>query len=104
MRLLLPQLAADHLAVHVLDLRVALRAGLGDVLLGDGGAGIGVRQHVVRRMATGADRGNGQALLEQADAVNAVLVILQDVGLRDGARLADFRVLAVAAAAESAER
>ena len=31
---------------------------------------------VVRRMATGADRGNGQALLEEADAVNAVLVIL----------------------------
>ena len=42
-RLLLPQLAADHLAVHGLDLRVALGAGLGDVLFGDRGARIGVR-------------------------------------------------------------
>ena len=100
-RLLLPQLAADHLAVHGLDLRVAPRAGLGDVLFGDGGAGIGVGKHVVRGVATGADRGNRQALLEQADAMNAVLVILEDVGLRNGARLADFGAFAVTAAAEA---
>ena len=60
-RLLLPQLAADHLAVHVLDPRVALRAGLGDVVLGDGGARVGVRQHEVRGVAARADRRHRQA-------------------------------------------
>ena len=83
-RLFLPQLAADHLAVYGLDLRVALGAGFGDILLGDRGARIGVGQHVVRGVATGADRGHGQALLEEADAVDAVLVVFEDVGLRDG--------------------
>ena len=34
-RLLLPKLAADHLTMDQLDLRVTLLAGLGDVLLGD---------------------------------------------------------------------
>lgn len=99
-RLLLPQLAADHLAVYVLDVRVALGTRLGDVRLGDGGPGIGVGKHVVSGMTTAAYRGNGQALLEEADAVNAVLVILGDVGLWDGARLADFAVLAVTGAAK----
>ena len=64
-RLLLPQLAPDHLAVHPLDLGVALRAGLDDLLLGDGGAGVGVRQHVVRRVAARADRRDDQPLLVQ---------------------------------------
>ena len=37
-RLLLPQLAANHLAVHGFDFRVAPGAGFGDVLFGDGGS------------------------------------------------------------------
>ena len=100
-RLLLPQLAADHLAVYGLDLSVALRAGLGNVLFRNRGLGIRVGTHVVRGMATGADRGNGQAFLEEANAMNAVLVILQDIGLRHDARLADLGVFAVTAAAEA---
>ena len=99
-RLLLPQLAADHLAMHLLDVRVALGTRFGDVCLGDRGPGIGVRKHVVRGMATGANGGNGQALLEEADTMDAVLVILRNVGLRDGARLANFAVLAVTGAAK----
>ena len=81
-RLLLPQFAADHLAVHGLDLRVALGAGLGNILFGDRGPRIGVGKQVMRRMATGADRGNGQALLEEADSMETVFVVFEDVGLR----------------------
>ena len=55
-RLFLPQLAANDFAVHILNQRMALRAGSGDVLFGDGRTVISVRQYEVRRVATGANR------------------------------------------------
>ena len=100
-RLFLPQFAADDLAMHGLDLRVALRAGLGDILLGDRGTRVRVGKLVVRRVATGADRGNGQALLEEANAMNTIFVIFEDIGLRNSPRPADFGILAVTLAAQS---
>src|ERR1019366_5550745 len=100
-RLLLPQFAADHLAVDGLDLSVALGAGLGNVLFRNRGLGIRVETHVVRGMATGADRSHGQAFLEEANAVNSVAVILRDVALRHGPRLADFGAFTVTAAAQA---
>ena len=48
--------------------------------------GIGVRQDVVRRVAGGAVGRHDQALLQQALAVNALRVVLQDVVLVDVAR------------------
>src|ERR1035438_9577399 len=100
-RLLLPQLAANHLAMDGLDLRVALGAGLGNILFGNRRARVVVGQHVVGGMATGADRGNGEAFLEEANAVNTVPVILRDVALRHGPCLADFGVFTVTAAAQA---
>ena len=86
--------------MHPLDVRMALGTGFSDVRFGDRGPGIGVGKHVVRGMATGANGGNSQALPEEADAMDAVLVILRNVGLRDGASLANFGVLAVTGAAQ----
>jgi len=60
-----------------------------------------MRPHVVSGVATGADRRNGQAFLEEANAMKTVPVILQDVGLREGARFADLGVFSVTAAAEA---
>ena len=53
--LLLPQLPADDFAMHGFDLRMALRAGPGDVLFGNRRPRIGVGQNEVRRVATGTD-------------------------------------------------
>ena len=77
-----------------------LRAGLGDVLLGDRGARIGVRQHEVRRVATGAYRRDREPALEQPLAVDAVHVVAQDVVLRNVVRQADRRAFAMATAAQ----
>jgi hypothetical protein len=55
-RLFLPQLAANDFAVHILNQRMALRAGSGDVLFGDRRTGISVRQNEVHRVATCANR------------------------------------------------
>src|ERR1019366_2236644 len=96
-----PQLAADKLSVDGLDLRVALGAGFGNVLFGNRATRVLVGQHVVRGMATGADRGNGEAFLEEANAVNTIPVILRDVALRHGPRLADFGAFTVTAAAQA---
>ena len=99
-RRLLPELPADDLAVNGLDLGVALSAGLRHVLLGDRGPGIGVRKDEVSRVAARADRGHGQALLEEALTVDRVPVVGEDVRLGDLPRQADGRALLVAAAAE----
>ena len=72
-RLLLPQLAADDFAMHDFDLRMALRAGPGDVLFGNRRPGVGVGQNEVRSMATGANRRDDQATAEQALAVDALV-------------------------------
>jgi hypothetical protein len=99
-RLLFPKLAADHLAVHAFDLCMTARAGLGNILLRNRRAWVPVRQHVVCGMTARAHGGHGQALPEQADTVNAVLVIFQNVRLREGPCLADRGVFPVAATAK----
>ena len=65
-RLLPPQAALNHLAVHLLDLRVALLAGLTNVVAVNAGCPIGVWQNLVRCVTGGADRSDSQALAEQA--------------------------------------
>ena len=97
--LLLPELPLDDLPVDGLDLGVALRAGLRDVAAGDRGPGVGVGQDVVGGVAGGAVRGDDEALLEEALAVDRLRVVLQDVVLVDVALPHDDRALLVALAA-----
>ena len=97
--LLLPQLALDDLAVHDLDLGVALGAGGRDVAPRDGRGRVGRPQDRVGRVAGGAVGGHDQALAQQPLAVNALRVVLQDVVLVDLAVALHRRPLAVAAAA-----
>lgn len=79
--LFFPELATNHLAVYGFDLRVALGAGIGNILTIDRRSGIGMRQDRVRGVASGAGRGHGQPLLQQRLAVNALGVISQDIVL-----------------------
>ena len=79
--LLLPEFATNRFAVNLLDLRMALRAGGGNVTAIDGRVRIGVRQNAVRRMAGHARRGHDQALLHHGLAVDALGIILEDVVL-----------------------
>ena len=82
-RALLPQLAADDLAVHGFDLRMALRTGPGDVLFGNRRPRVGVGQDEVRRVATGANCRHDQAATEQALAMDTLRIVFQDLVLRD---------------------
>ena len=85
-RLLLPQPALDHLAVHLLDLAVALCAGRGDVVDVDRGARVGVGQDLVRGVAGRAHRRHGEPLAVQSLAMDGLGVVLEDAVLRDVAR------------------
>lgn len=98
--LLLPQLPADHLAMHLLDLGMTFRAGCRDVLFCDGRTGIGVGQYEMRGMTTGADGRNGEAALVQALAVNTVHVVAEDIVLRDVPGQLNRRTFLMATAAQ----
>ena len=98
-RLRLPERALDHLAVHLLDQHVALRASGGDVVPVDRGARILRGQHEVRRVAARADRRDGQALLEEPLAVDRLRVVVEDVLVGDVAGLLHRRALLVAGSA-----
>jgi len=82
-RSLLPQLAADDLAMHAFNLRMALRTSPGDVLFGNRRPRVGVGQDEVRRVATGTNCRHDQATAEQALAVDAFRIVFQDLVLRD---------------------
>src|ERR1039457_687997 len=97
---LLPELAPDHLPVYGFDLPVTLLAGGGDIGFGDGRAWIGVRQNEMCRMAARANRRDGKTFLVKGLAMEAILVVLQDVGLGYVVRQADRRAFAMATAAE----
>ena len=99
-RLLFPQLALDDLRVHLLDHRVAGRAGAGDVVLVDARARVLVRQDEVGRMAGGAHGGHRSDPAEQARAVDRQRVVLEDVILGDLSSLRYFRSLLVALTAQ----
>ncbi len=99
-RLLFPEFAPDDFTVHGLDLPVTLPAGGGDVGFGDGRAWIGVRQNVMGRMAARAYRGNRKPFLVERLAMEAILVVLQDVGLGYVVCQADGGAFAMATAAE----
>jgi hypothetical protein len=101
MGLLLPKFAADHLLVYGFYLSVAFRARLGDVLLGDGRARVGVRQYKVRCVTTRAHCRYRQAALEQTLAMNALRIIAQDVTLGNVMRQADRRTLVMTPAAQN---
>lgn len=64
MRFLLPQLAADCLAVDFFDLGVALGASRRDIAPVDRRIRIGMGEDAVRRVAGRAIRGNNQSFLE----------------------------------------
>ena len=95
----LPGLAANDLAMHLLDGCVALGTRLSNVAAGDGGVGVGVRQDAVRGVAGGAVRGNNEPFLQQAFPVDALGIILQNVVLFNGTLRLHRRALAVAFAA-----
>jgi hypothetical protein len=69
--------------MHGLDLGVAFRARPGDVLFGNRRPRVGMGQNEVRRMATGANRRDDQATPEQALAMDAFRIVLQDLVLGD---------------------
>ena len=99
-RLFLPKLTSDRLAMHLFHLRVALGAGRRDVAPVNRGVRIGMRQDVVRRVARHAVGGHHQALLEQGLAVDAFRIVLQNVVLVDLPVGLHRRTLAVAPAAD----
>ena len=99
-RFFFPKFAADGLAVHLLDQSVALGAGGGDVLAGDGGVRVGMRQDAVRRVAGGTVGRHDQPFLQQALPVDTLGIVLQDVVLFDGPLRLHRRALAMALAAE----
>ena len=81
--LLFPQLTLDDLAVHILDLGVALGARRRDVLSGDRGTSVRMGQNVVRRVTRRARGRDHEPFLQQPLAVNALGVVLQNVVLVD---------------------
>lgn len=97
---LFPKLAANGLAVNLLDLRMAFGAGGSDVAAGDGRGRVGVRKNQVGSVASGAVWSNRETLLQQCFAVNAFRIILENVVLRDGAIALDRRTFAVALSAD----
>ncbi len=99
-RLFFPEFAFDDLAVDLFDLTVATRAGRGDVVPVNARSPVAMRQDVVRGVARGADRRDGQALSEQAFAVDRHRVVLEDAVLVNLAVEAYGRALLVAAAAQ----
>jgi hypothetical protein len=82
-RPLTPQAAVYHLAVHLLDLRVALLAGLTDVIAVNARCRVGVREDLVRRVTRRADRGDRQTLPEQTFAMYGERVVLEYAVLVD---------------------
>jgi len=89
--------------MHDFDLRMALGAGPGDVLFGNRRPGVGVGQNEVRSMATGANRRDDQATAEQALAMDAFGVVLQDLVLRDVVSKLDGSAFVVTAAAQEGD-
>ena len=79
--LLFPEFSLDHFAVDNLDLGVAVRAGFRDVFLGNGRAGIRVRQNKMCSVTAGANGGDGESAAKQSFAVDAIQVITQNVVL-----------------------
>src|SRR5208337_3734401 len=79
------------------------RAGPGDVLFGNRRPGVGVGQNEVRSMATGANRRDDQATAEQALAMDAFGVVLQDLVLRDVVSKLDGSAFVVTAAAQEGD-
>jgi hypothetical protein len=80
---LLPKFAADHFTVDLFDQPVALHTGPDYVVLVDRRPRVRVGEYVVTCVATGADGCHHQALLEQTLTVDALLVPLDDLLLRD---------------------
>ncbi len=79
--------AVNAAEVGLLDVFVAFAAGAGNVLPVELGRGVGGPVQVVRAVAIGADRGVDFALLQQGDAVDALLVA------DDGGTLAEMKLL-----------
>ena len=77
-----PQFAIDHLSVHNFDLRMTGRAHRGHIICVDARPRIGVRTNVVGRVTGSTDGSHGEALAEQAFAMNTHRVMLEDVLLR----------------------
>ena len=96
---LLPQLALDHLPVHIFDAGMTAGAGLRDIPAGDGGRGVRVRADVVRGVTRCAVRSNDEALLQQALAMDRFRVILENVILVDVPLLHHRRAFLMALAA-----
>ena len=78
-RIFCPQIALDHLAMHIFNLAVTGGTCLANIVRVDARFRIGMRQDVMRSVAGGADGCDSEALREQAFAVNTHRVILEDV-------------------------
>ena len=63
-RILLPQTAFDHLAVHMFDLTVAFCTGCHNVVRMDARSRVGMRPDVMRRVTGGANSRDGESLFK----------------------------------------
>jgi hypothetical protein len=78
-------------------------AGFRDIVLGDGRAGVRVRQNEVRRMAAGANGSDDESTAKQAFAVNAIHVVTEDVTLWNLVGQLDRGTFAVAVSAQAGD-
>lgn len=93
--LLFPQDALDDLPVYGLNLRVALRTSCRNVSSGDGGCGVRMGENQMGGVATCTGGGYNKSFLKQAFPMDALGIVLQDVGLRNGAEALNRGSLAV---------
>ena len=100
LRIRLPELAANHLAMHTFNLVMAFFAGFGDIVASDGGARIRMWQNAVGTMAGHAGRADDQTFLEEPFPVETLRIILDNVIFVNNALPLHRRAFAVAGAAD----
>ena len=98
-RFLFPQLAANHLGMHILNTPVAFLARTRNVTRMDARRRIGVRENIVRRVTVSAHRRDSQPLLIEAFSVDPERIVRLDRVLRDIVGLTNGRPFFVAATA-----
>jgi len=97
----LPEFSVDNLAMDLLDEGMTLRAGAHDVVAVNGGPGIRMGQDIVGRMTTGAYGRDRQSFFEDTLTMDALLVVLKNVVLRDVSSTRYWGVFGVTSAARS---
>jgi hypothetical protein len=83
-RFLFPEFTPDDFSMHDLNLRMAFRAGLRNVLSCNGRFGIGVRKDRVRGVACCTIRRDGQPFLQETFSMDALRKVFNNIVLMDG--------------------